>query len=196
MKSNTNPNVYIIESLDFDDEKEGRYEGQLLSDMLTLSGKQPIYKYVRTSQEFEYFLDDFIDSSYRYLHLSCHGSKISIATSLGEIAFEDLADMLNGRLKNKRIFISACEVVNEHFVEQIGMSSKCLSIIGPSTKLHTNDALIFWSSFYHILFRENPSSMNHKRILKALNGLTSLHNNFTMRYFRKVKNSFQNILNQ
>lgn len=45
--------VYIIESLDPDDEGNGRFEGIFLSHVLRLHGKNPLYKYVRTRAEFE-----------------------------------------------------------------------------------------------------------------------------------------------
>jgi hypothetical protein len=39
----TRPGVFIIESLDFEDEKNRRFEGQILRDMLILSGKEVEY---------------------------------------------------------------------------------------------------------------------------------------------------------
>jgi hypothetical protein len=186
-KTVTIPNVYIIESLDWDDEENNRFEGRLLADMLELSGKRPIYKYVRTSQEFEYFFDEFCASEYRYLHISCHGTKQSIATTFSEIMFEDLADMMNARLKGKRIFLSACEAVNQEFADSIIPSSLCNSIVGPSTKLFISDALVFWSSFYHIIFRENPVKMNMLIIKSTLTNLLKLHPTLNFKYFYKSK---------
>jgi len=187
MKSKTDPNVYIIESLDFDDEDNDRFEGRALAEMLRLSGKNPIYRYVRTSQEFEHFFEDFCNSDYRYLHLSCHGSSRSIATSLSEILFDDLADIMECKLKGKRLFLSACEVVNFEFAEKIIGKSGCISIIGPSTKLYTNDALIFWASFYHFIFRENPSAMNKALIVKTLTALKKVDQGFKLKYFYRAK---------
>jgi hypothetical protein len=45
--------VFMIESLDSDDEGNGRLEGVFLSHVLRLHGKNPKYKYVRTRREFE-----------------------------------------------------------------------------------------------------------------------------------------------
>ncbi|SEN03723.1 hypothetical protein SAMN05192574_102256 [Mucilaginibacter gossypiicola] len=184
-KITTNPNVFIIESLDWDDEENNRFEGRLLADMLELSGKQPIYKYIRTSQEFEYFFDEFCNSEYRYLHISCHGSSESIATTFGEMSFADLAEIMEGRLKGKRIFLSACEAVNQSFADTIIYASECNSVVGPTTKLYTSDALIFWSSFYHIIFKENPIKMDMRMIKNALNNLMKLHGGFKFKYFYK-----------
>jgi hypothetical protein len=44
----TEPKVFIIESLEFDDEEKGRYEGGILSDILRLSGIETQYFYIRT----------------------------------------------------------------------------------------------------------------------------------------------------
>jgi hypothetical protein len=183
----TDPNVYIIESLDWDDEENNRFEGRLLADMLELSGKQPIYKYIRTSQEFEHFFEEFCSSECRYLHISCHGNKKSIATTFGEISFEDLAEIMQGKMKGRRIFLSACEAVNKAFADIIIPTSECNSVVGPTTKLYTNDALIFWSSFYHVIFRENPVKMNMRMIKSALNNLMKVHVGFKFKYFYKFK---------
>ena len=186
-KTTTIPDVYIIESLDWDDEDQDRYEGRLLAEMLTLSGKNPIYRYVRTSQEFEHFFEDFCDSDYRYLHISCHGNVTAISTTFGEISFSDLADMMKGKLKNKRLFLSACETVNADFADVMIPASHCNSVIGPATKLYTNDALIFWSSFYHLIFKENPVRMNMKIIKSTLKSLLKLHKGLDFKYFYNAK---------
>ena len=62
------PEVYIIESLGLDDENR-RKEGEIISRTMRLSGKKPIYRYVRTQRELEYFVSDFAKSNYRYLHV-------------------------------------------------------------------------------------------------------------------------------
>ena len=43
----TKAEVFIIESVDFKDEEQGRLDGKILSDLLTLCGKKPRYYYVR-----------------------------------------------------------------------------------------------------------------------------------------------------
>jgi hypothetical protein len=52
----TTPDIFIIESLDFDDESEGRCEGQFLSHLLRVSGRNVRYFYIRTLKEFEALL--------------------------------------------------------------------------------------------------------------------------------------------
>jgi hypothetical protein len=45
--------VFIIESLDPDDEGNGRFEGSSISHILRLHGKNPKYRYVRTRDDFQ-----------------------------------------------------------------------------------------------------------------------------------------------
>jgi hypothetical protein len=193
MKSTTNPNLYIIESLELDDEDENRFEGRLLADMLEIIGKRPIYKYIRTSTEFEHYFEDFCNSDYRYLHISCHGSKTALATTFSEVMFEDLADMMKDKLKKKRLFISACEAVNDEFANLIMPASGCNSIIGPTTKLYTNDALVFWASFYHLIFKANPSAVNMEIIKSTLKGLLKVHTGFDFKYYFNAKGKVKQV---
>lgn len=44
----TVPDVFIIETLNPDDEGNGRFEGSVISSVLRLHEKKPIYCYVRT----------------------------------------------------------------------------------------------------------------------------------------------------
>ena len=43
----TKPEVFIVESLKFKDERKGRLEGQILERTLKLSEKKPQYYYLR-----------------------------------------------------------------------------------------------------------------------------------------------------
>jgi hypothetical protein len=83
----TKPEAFIIESLTFEDENLQRFEGSFLSQILHLAGKEPKYYYIRTEKELRKILKLFQQSDYRYLHISCHGSKKSIYTTLDEIPF-------------------------------------------------------------------------------------------------------------
>jgi hypothetical protein len=63
----TKPEVFVIESLDPDDEGNGRFEGAIISRMLRLHGKICEYRYVRTRKEFKRAVTQFGKSRYRYL---------------------------------------------------------------------------------------------------------------------------------
>ena len=53
IKIRTKPELFIIESVDPDDEGNGRFEGIIISSILKLHGKLPRYRYVRTRGGFE-----------------------------------------------------------------------------------------------------------------------------------------------
>jgi hypothetical protein len=147
--------VFIVESLRIDDEKEGRYEGRILRDILTLSGKKTEYWYVRTWKELEEeIFQRFWDSGLRYLHISCHGSADTIALTLDNVSFEKFGDGIREYLSERRLFMSACEVVNQQFHDAVFPDSNCYSLIGPDEDIRFDDAVIIWASFYHLMLRD------------------------------------------
>jgi len=170
----TKPNVFIIESLGFDDEKKDRFEGKVLSNILTLNGIESEYYYMRTKQELEEIVDKFDESKYRYLHISCHGSPNSMETTLDSVPFKELGTILSPCLDKKRVFISACEMVNKKLANALIDNSNCYSVIGPSEPVEFSDATIFWASFYHLMFSKNESAMKRYEIKNVLKNITKL----------------------
>ena len=170
----TEPEVFIVESLKFEDEDEGIFEGRILTDLLRLCGKTPRYYYVRTRRELHEVLRFFERSRYRYLHLSCHGNRESLATTLDVIRFDDLGKLLNPYLKGRRLFISACDAVNEQLANAVMPGSGCRSIIGPNEDVTFDEAAIIWASFYQLMFRENFRKMRRGDITQVLEGLVDL----------------------
>ena len=131
----TIPEVFIVESLRFHDEEKGYYEGQIISDILRLNKKQSKYYYIRTKKELRAFLDKFRDSNYRYLHLSCHANRGEMATTLDSIPFSELASLLKPYLNKRRLFVSACEMVNINLANLLLPGSGCFSLMGPATQI-------------------------------------------------------------
>src|SRR4051812_29448548 len=82
--SDTVPEVFIIESLELEDEEEGR-EGAVLAAVLKMCGKNPLYYYIRTEAELEMLAGKFKESGYRYLHISCHGGDDALHTTIDVI---------------------------------------------------------------------------------------------------------------
>jgi hypothetical protein len=164
---NTEASVFIIESLSFVDEK--RYlEGRVLKQILSLSDKKAKYVYIRTAKELAEVLDQFYDSGFRYLHLSCHGNAKEIALTLDTLTFVELARFMEPILDGRRLFVSACSVVNEDLARAVIPTSGCQSIVGPATDVTFGDAALMWASFYHLVFKTNPDAMDMKTILSAL----------------------------
>jgi hypothetical protein len=73
-KKRTLASVFIVESVGFADERAGRLEGDILSQILQLSGRTSEYFYIRTKKELEAVLEEFDVSGMHYLHISCHGN--------------------------------------------------------------------------------------------------------------------------
>ncbi|WP_295792274.1 hypothetical protein [Mucilaginibacter sp.] len=179
----TLPGVYIIESLDIDDEN-GPREGKIIADILEMSGIENQYFYVRTKDELVYFIDKFVESEFRFLHLSCHGNEHGIATTLDNISNEELKNILKGKLKFRRLFLSACAAVNPNLACSLFPSSQCNSIVGPSQAVFMDEIAIFWASFYHLMFKNNPSAMKKIDLISTLDSLAKLYV-IPIKYFKK-----------
>jgi hypothetical protein len=167
----THASLFIVESVGFDDEDEGRLEGDILSQMLRLSGKETEYRYIRTRQELEAVLPQFASSDLRYLHISCHGNEGSLFTTLDEIPFAELGRMLRPHLNGRRLFISACQAVNADLASALMRRAGCFSIVGPATDVGFDEAAVMWAAFYHLMFKENPQAMKATSIETALTRL-------------------------
>jgi len=171
----TRPDVFIIESLRFDDEAKDRFEGKMISHILNMHGKNSRYYYIRTKKEFKRVVNIFGQSACRYLHLSCHGDTNAMATTLDNIGFRELGTILRPHLEKRRLFVSACEMVNENLAETVIPKSGCYSIIGPNETVAFSDAAIFWASFYHLMFKYNTAAMKRAGLLKYLKRVSELY---------------------
>src|SRR5271165_697084 len=141
MSSKTKFALSIIESLDFEDEQD-RLEGQILRNILRLSGNQVDYIYIRTWKEAQVAFTRFYDSHNRYLHISCHGSSDTIALTLENVRFQLFGDKISNYLKDRRLFFSACEVVNDDLADAIMQRSRCYSLIGPRRSICFDDSAL------------------------------------------------------
>lgn len=170
----TRPGVFIIESLDFEDEQENRFEGRILRDMLQLSGNEVEYWYVRTWKELtEEIFQRFWDSGMRYLHLSSHGNPQEVCLTIDRVPFAEFGGEIREYLTNRRLFVSACEVVNKEFAKACNPDEECYSIIGPRNSIRFSDAAVMWASFYHLMLRD-ADSMKAEKIRLTLDQLEKL----------------------
>lgn len=171
----TLPDVFIIESLDPDDEGNGRFEGSILSSMLRLHGKEPKYRYVRTREQFQAAVKQFAKSNYRYLHISAHADKEGMCTTNQDpIDYDELADFLRPHLSGKRLFLSACSMTHDDLAAEIFPGSGCYSVVGPTKDIAFTDAAIMWSAIYHLMFSQSVSAMKHTELKKQLVRVTQL----------------------
>ena len=179
--------VFIIESLDPDDEGNGRFEGSIISRILRLHGKQPKYHYVRTREQFLKAVKQFGKSQYRYLHISAHADSDGMCTTnQDEIDFDELAEILAPHLSGRRLFVSACSMMHDDLAREVIPRSGCYSVVGPTEDVFFTDAAIVWSSIYHLMFSEDSDRMTHKHLKEKLTKVCEL---FQVRlgYYSKSK---------
>lgn len=168
--------VFIIESLRLEDERNNRFEGRRLAELLRLSGKNPKYFYFQSKNEIPSLLKLFELSKYRYLHVSCHASSTRVCTTNENLNYIEFSSLFNNKLKLKRIFFSACELGNPLFNEMlVAQNNKGMhSIIAPSSEIYFDHAAAIWGAFYVSVFSRNPDSMNGRDIESRIETLCSL----------------------
>lgn len=180
----TTPNVFIIESLRFDDEKERRAEGKFLSHILRLEGREFAYYYIRTKQELEEVLDRFETSGFRYLHISCHANNNGIALTLDDLTVGELGELLRPYLDKRRVFFSACELATERLARELLTETLCYSVVAPAQGVEFGQAALFWASLYHLMFREEKKEMKRAELSRNLSALSTLFA-LKIRFFSK-----------
>ena len=108
MTENTIPEVFILESLHPGDPKEG----EIIEKILKMGGRSPIYHYVHTRDQLRSSIQEFSQSNYRYLHISSHGNPECFGFEFGEMYINEFHGFINQYLHDRRVFVSACELVN------------------------------------------------------------------------------------
>lgn len=183
----TVPDVFIIETLDPDDEGNGRFEGSSISHVLKLHGKRPIYQYVRTRSQFKAAINQFAASRYRYLHISAHADDEGMCTTnLDQIDYRELAKLLTPGLKGRRLFLSACSMVHEAMASEIIPKTGCISVVGPREDISFTTAAVFWPAVYHLMFTHNDAAMGHLALKRNLQKVTELFH-IDIGYFSRSK---------
>jgi hypothetical protein len=177
------PEIFIIESLRFEEEAS-LCEGKIISQILAMSDKQCEYYYIRSKKELKRVLHKFNQSRYRYLHLSCHADKESMTTTIDEVAFKELAKMLKGNSAHCRVFLSACSMATEEFAEAIFSETDFISVLGPTEDIPFGDAVVFWSSLYHMMFKQDPDRMEGAFLRSTAQALVNVHG-IRLKYFGK-----------
>ena len=192
----TKAEVFIVESLDLEDEENDLHEGHILSKILAMSGKKCRYYYIRTRTELEHVLALFNECQYRYLHLSCHASKKRMWTTFDPIPFADLAKMLGGGVGKRRLFLSACWMGRTELASAVMPKTDFISIMGSDTKIHFADAAVFWADFYRIMFKLDSKRMNNDKLRDTAQALVNIHK-LNLKYFAKdndLENKFKSYL--
>jgi hypothetical protein len=110
----TKAGVLSSMSLDPDDEGNGRFEGSVISSILRRRSMSLASRDTDTST--------FPRMSIR---------KGCAPPTLSQIDFDELGDLLQPLLKDKRLFLSACSMVHEDMAEYIIPKTVCFSVMGP-----------------------------------------------------------------
>lgn len=173
----TIPEVFILESLHPNDPREG----EIIDQILRMGARTPIYRYVHTREEFESAIQEFSESNYRYLHISSHGNQECFGFEFGEIYINEFHGFVKQHLRDKRVFISACELVNhqDHALANVLLrETGCYSVIGSYEPINFDDAVMFWSNFYFLAYKEQQTDqikISRSIVLKILRELTGLY---------------------
>ena len=130
-------------------------------------------RYVRTPTEFEHFIGEFEKSNYRYLHISCHGSKGGISTTLDDITTYDVGEIVGPVMDGKRLFLSTCLASTPAMAEAVFRNGGCTSLAGPKNKINFDDSVILWTSFYHLMFKANQRAMKRDQLRETLSKCAS-----------------------
>ncbi|GBQ36921.1 hypothetical protein GOB83_06685 [Acetobacter fabarum] len=171
----TKADIFIIESLSPDDEGNGRFEGQVISHVARLHGKQPAYHYVRTRDAFEKAIKTFLRSDFRYLHISAHADHEGLATTnQDEVGNRELGEMLGRRFADRRLFLSACSMVHKKMAADIIPATNCYSVVGPRQDIGFAEAAVFWPALYHLMFEHATHAMSRSALATNLKKLAML----------------------
>jgi hypothetical protein len=171
--NSTKAEVFIIESLKFEEEQDYR-EGQMIAQALRMSLKEPQYRYVRTKTELAHFVDEFEDSGYRYLHISCHGSHTGVSMTLDDLMIAEFADIVGPVLDRKRLFLSTCQASTARMAEAVFAKGGCMSLAGPANLMNFDDSVVLWTAFYHLMFKADANRMKRLQIEATLSSLAKL----------------------
>lgn len=163
------PELFIIESMNDKDEKSGFFEGVRIAQILRLAGRRPKYFYVQNSRELELLVPVFRQSNYRYLHLSCHGDQDGFDLTHGPVLFKDFAEMFGETLKVRRLFVSACEAGQKALVTELHKTARGIqSVTAPRVKIDYDHAAAIWSAFYISLLEKKSGKCYHEDIITRM----------------------------
>lgn len=189
----TIPHFFIIESLKLEDEKESRFEGQFLYNYLKILGKNPVYFYIRSQRELEKISDNFRESGYRYLYLSCHGNEDAIYTTFDEIKFEKFASIFDKKLEHRRLFVSGCSVGQLKFAQCLfEKNGGMYSLTAPKNDVCFTQTLPFWTSFYYLMESIDSKSMKGAAIYPSLQLCANMFDINIIHFFKHPQKGITN----
>ena len=121
--------VFIIESMDIDNEMDGKLDGLTLKSILDLCDIPNMYFYIRTRIELEYIIEKFKESNFGFLHLACHGNEKGLGFTYDEINFEELESIIGIYMYRRRLFLSACKAARFELAQHFIPKYHCYSVM-------------------------------------------------------------------
>lgn len=190
----TKVGVFIIESRKIEEEFKKKRQGLILTEMMRLLGIKSEYRYIRTSIELKEMIKQYYKSKLRYLHLSIHGVSDNkepvdeFRLSLEYIKYDELCNVIlenDYREEKRRLFISACHVIDDIAKPFERKENSYVSIIAPSDSIKTRVAPLVWATFYNNMFGISKKSMINKNIMNNLDRTCKFYGVTFKGYFRK-----------
>src|ERR1019366_8626132 len=183
--------VFIIESMDLDNEANGKLDGYILKTILDLCDIPNAYYYIRTKLEFQEIIIEFEKSEFQFLHIACHGNTKELCLTFESIEFSELETIIGEILYHRRLFLSACKVALFELAEYFVPKYHCFSVIGTPDNIDYDKAAIFWSSFYYLMYSTDNKQMFQVDILPTLLKVTKLFK-VNLNYFSIINDRHQN----
>lgn len=180
--------VFIIESMDLENERKGKLDGLALKTILDLCDIPNDYYYIRTTFELEHVMEEFTASNFQFLHLACHGNEKEICLALEEVSYGDFEEIIGECMWHRRLFLSACRVARLSLAKRLIPKHHVLSVIGTPDDIAYDRAAIVWSTFYHLMYENNKVSMPQRELLPVLQQLSGLFR-VSLNYFSIIKDS-------
>ena len=161
--------VFIIESL----RSEDFCDGEALKEILELSKIDVQYEWIETKEGLKNKIEKFAESRFRYLHISCHADFKGLKLTNEEVSNKEFGEIINDKIKNRRIFLSACKGGNRNLAS-IAIKNGAYSLIGSPIDLHFDKAALFWASFFHVINEFDDEKMKKAEIRYVLKSCVEL----------------------
>ena len=166
--------VFIIESMDIDNETNGKLDGLALKKILDLCDIPNQYFYIRTKLELEKIIKLFTESDFGFLHIACHGNEKELGLTYESINFDELDLIVGHHLFRRRLFLSACKTARFELAQHFIPKYHCYSVIGSPDNIDYDKAAVFWSSFYYLMYEINKVNMPQKDLWPILENVSRL----------------------
>ncbi|MBB5638243.1 hypothetical protein HDE68_004172 [Pedobacter cryoconitis] len=174
--------VYIIESL----RSEEFADGENLASILKLANIEHQYHWADSVSHFFELIADFKISRFKYLHISCHADEEGIQINGNDISNSEFSEALNGTLRNRRLFMSACRAANDDLAARVITVCGAYSLIGTGIDLRFVTSAVFWPAFYHVMKEIDAGAMSRADLKAKLKQCAVLFG-FPIRYYSYLK---------